>query len=274
MIDPQFAHTPTDGSDIAEVAASNPGDPPDNDRSGSDVPEACGYLGGPDFGYRLTVRSPRPDFTVAFAPMAPAVAKGGAVSIAVSTTRIDGFKGPIRVALENLPAGFEAPVTTIEAGQQTATFALYASPMAPDPATDARPMKLVAKAMIDGKEVVREAAGGKPTVTEPGVLVTTTAVGEVTIRPGHEAKMLVKIERRNGFKGRVPLDVRGLPRGVRVLDIGLNGILVTERDSEREVAIYAESWVAETDHPFVVLSRSEAKNTEHAAKGMLLRVRK
>ena len=84
----------------------------------------------------------------------------------------------------------------------------------------------------------------------------------------------MKIERRNGFKGRVPVDVRGLPHGVRVLDIGLNGILITERDTEREIAIYAEPWVKPMDHPFVVLAKREGKNTDHGAKSVLLRVQK
>ena len=82
----------------------------------------------------------------------------------------------------------------------------------------------------------------------------------------------MKIERRNGFKGRVPLEVRGLPHGVRVLDIGLNGILITEREPSAEVVIYAEPWVKPMDHPFVVLAKREGKNTEHAARSVLLKV--
>jgi hypothetical protein len=49
-----------------------------------------------------------------------------------------------------------------------------------------------------------------------------------------------RIERRNGFQGRVPIDVRGLPHGVRVLDIGLNGILITDTQTVRTMVIYAE----------------------------------
>ena len=85
--------------------------------------------------------------------------------------------------------------------------------------------------------------------------------------------MTVKIERRNGFKGRVPLDVKGLPHGVRVLDIGLNGILVNENETMRTVVLYAEPWVPAQDHPFVVLARREGKNTEHAAKAVVLKVK-
>ena len=86
--------------------------------------------------------------------------------------------------------------------------------------------------------------------------------------------MLVKVERRNGFKGRIPLDVLGLPHGVRVLHIGLNGILVTERDTEREVFLYAEPWVKPMEHPFVVLANREDKKTQHAAKSVLLKIEK
>ena len=134
------------------------------------------------------------------------------------------------------------------------------------------PLKLVARAVISGQEVVREATGGLPKVVEPGDLTATAEQSEVTVQPGKEVRLTVKIDRRNGFKGRVPLDVRGLPHGVRVLDIGLNGILITEQESSRTFAIYAEPWVQPTTHPFVVLAKSEKKNTEHAAKSVLLKV--
>ena len=84
--------------------------------------------------------------------------------------------------------------------------------------------------------------------------------------------MTAAIERRNRFAGRVPLDVKGLPHGVRVLDIGLNGILITEKESNRTFVIYAEPWVEPMEHPFVVLARREGKNTEHAARSVVLKV--
>ena len=248
-------------------------DPPADGEYTARIADARGD-GGPGHGYRLTIREPRPDFSVSFNPTAPQVWKGGALPINVTVNRTDEFDGPVRIALENLPPGFEAPATFIEAGQLSTTFSLYATSTAVSPPAGTNPPKLVARATINGKEVVREVAGGLPKVVEPGDLVTTTVVGDVTVAPGGEARMLVKVERRNGFKGRIPLDVKGLPYGVRVLDIGLNGILLTERDSEREVAIFAEPWVQPMDHPFVVLARREGKNTEHAAKSVLLKVKK
>ena len=84
--------------------------------------------------------------------------------------------------------------------------------------------------------------------------------------------MLVHIERRAGFLGRVPIEVKGLPYGVRVLDIGLNGILITEKETRRAIVLYAEPWVEPTEHPFVILAKREGKNSEHAAKSVLLKV--
>jgi hypothetical protein len=223
--------------------------------------------------YRLTVRPPRPSFTVNFSPTSPAVWKGGAVPVTVTTDRTDDFDGAIDVRLENLPPGFSAPATTIPAGENRTTFALWADAKAALPAKAAS-LKLVARARINGKELVREVTGGMPRLMEGGDLTTTTAQSEVTVHPGKQVRLLVTIERRSGFAGRVPLDVRGLPYGVRVLDIGLNGILITEKEKSRTVVIYCEPWVKTTTHPFVVLSRSERKGTEHAARSVLLKVGK
>ena len=226
--------------------------------------------GGPTHAFRVTVRPPRPDFALAFNPTAPAVWRNGAVPVAVTATRRDGFDGPIRLKLEGLPTGFHAPETTIEAGQISTAFALFAPADAAVPA--GTKLRLVGSASIDGKDVSREAAGGTPKTLDTADVRTTVRQPELVIRPGHEVKFTVDIERRNGFAGRVPLEVRGLPHGVRVMNVGLNGILVTERDTSREVTLFCEPWVRPTEHPVVVLARHEGKNTEHAARSVTLRV--
>ena len=115
--------------------------------------------GGPGHGYRLTVREPRPDFSVSINPTAPQVWKGGAVPMNVTINRTDEFDGPVRLAVENLPPGFEAPATFVEPGQLSTTFAVFASPKAVDPPAGTAPPKLVARATINGKEVVRVGGG-------------------------------------------------------------------------------------------------------------------
>src|SRR5207237_5867000 len=69
--------------------------------------------GGRGYGYRLTVRPPRPDFKVSLSPASPAVWKGGAVPVTVNVERLDVFDGQIDVRLDNLPAGFSAPASNI-----------------------------------------------------------------------------------------------------------------------------------------------------------------
>jgi hypothetical protein len=245
-------------------------DPPADGEYQVAIGDSRGH-GSSRHAYQLTVRPPRPDFTVRFSPTTPAISKGAAVAINVSADRRDEFDGPIEVRLENLPPGFSAPATTIPEHENSTSLALFAEPGAPIP-VKAPPLKLIASAVIDGKQVVREAAGGLPKLIEPGDIVTTTEQAEVTVKPGSEVRLTVKVERRNGFKGRIPLDVNGLPHGVHVLDIGLNGILITPEETTRTIAIYAEPWVQEMTHPFVVQARREGKNTEHAAKSVLLRV--
>jgi hypothetical protein len=227
--------------------------------------------GGINYAYRLTIRPPRPDFQVSFNPMAPAIWKGGAIPIAVAAQRSDGFQGAIDIRLENLPPGFSAPATSIPAGENDTAFALTAEAATVTP-TKGPPLKLVARAQIDGREVVREVMGSLPKVVEHGDLTTATEQSEVTLVPGGQVRLTANIERRKGFTGRVPLEVRGLPHGVRVLDIGLNGILITEQEASRTFVIYAEPWVHAMTHPFVVLSKRESTGAEYAARSVLLKV--
>jgi hypothetical protein len=251
-----FFDPPADGEYLVRVS----------DARGSAAPEGA---------YRLTVRPPRPSFTVNFSPTEPSVWKGGALPITVNADRTDGFEDAIHLRLENLPPGFSAPATTIPAGENSTAFALYAEPDAVVP-SDAAPIKLVARAKIDGHEVVREVAGKQPKAVDPGDIVTHTAQSEITVQPGGQVRLTARIERNHwwlvGFQGRVPLDVRGLPHGVRVLDIGLNGILITERETVRTFVIYCEPWVQPQEHPIVVLAKQEKRNTEHAAKSVLLKI--
>ncbi|MBI3823284.1 MAG: hypothetical protein HY289_11495 [Planctomycetes bacterium] len=246
-------------------------DPPADGEYKVRIADARG-MGGANFGYRLTVRPPRPSFEIRATPTTPMVHNFGGASLSISVDRIDGYDGPIDVRFENLPPGFSAPSTRIEAGAFSTAVTLYAQVNAPS-ALPKLPMKVIGEAIIDGKKQIKESAGLNPQAIPEGELRTWTDVESVDLKPGGQSKLLVQIERMKGFKGRVPLEVRGLPHGVRVLDIGLNGILVNENETSRTVVLYAEPWVQAQDHPIVVLAKREGKNTEHAAKAVMLRVK-
>jgi hypothetical protein len=246
-------------------------DPPADGTYKVRIADARG-MAGVNFGYRLTVRPPNPHFTLQTSPANPVVSKGGSIPITITAQRIDGFDGPIKIEVSNMPAGLHLPMTTIEAGTYATTVALYADANAVLPA-NAKSANLRGSTFATALPYSSIANFNIPKLIEPGDLVTTVKENAVAIKPGAQAKMTVTIERRNGFKGRVPLEVRGLPHGVRVLDIGLNGILINENETMRTVVIYAEPWVQAAEHPFVVLAKREGKNSEHGAKSVLLQVK-
>jgi hypothetical protein len=70
-------------------------------------------------------------------------------------------------------------------------------------------------------------------------ILMTAETKEVTLEPGGTAQISVRIARQGDFRGRVPVEVRNLPPRVRVLDVGLNGVLLNETESERSFTIDA-----------------------------------
>lgn len=227
---------------------------------------------GDGYAYRLTVRPPKPDYAINLSNRTPAVWRGGAVPVGVTVNRIDGFDGPVAVRLEGLPPGFHSAASRVEAGQFKTTLAVWADADVKNPPDGTKNFKIVGEALVAGRSAVRETQAGRPTVVEPGDIVTSVAQKELTIKPGRETTFDVTIERRKDFKGRVPLEVRGMPHGVRVENVGLNGILITERETTRRVILYAEPWVKSATVPLVVLATNEGKGTEHAAPPVTLRI--
>jgi hypothetical protein len=246
-------------------------DPPADGTYQIRVSDARGAF-GPTHAFRVTVRPPRPDFTVSANVSGPNLLKGNAVPVNVTVTRLDGFDGPVKLQLTGIPDGFSAPPTSVEARHNSTSFALYAEPNAEAPKNPQ--VKLIASAMIGDHEMTREVPLALPAKLVTGDIVTTLRQQVVTIRPGQETRFTVDVARQGKFTGRVPLDVRGLPHGVRVLNVGLNGILVTERETSREVVLYAEPWVQPMERPLVVFARREGVGGEFAAKPLTLKVEK
>jgi hypothetical protein len=246
-------------------------DPPADGTYQVRITDARGAF-GPAHAFRVTVRPPKPDFTVSANVNGPILLKGGAVPVSVTVNRLDGFDAAVSVHLKNVPDGFVAPPTSVESGHQTTTFALFGKPDAVLPEKPGA--VLVASATINGKEIVREVPLALPAKLGTGDIRTTLRQETVTIRPGRETRFTVDIERQGKFAGRVPLEVRGLPHGVRVLNIGLNGILITERETSREVVLYAEPWVQPMERSIVVTARREGVNGEFGAKPLVVKVEK
>jgi len=240
-------------------------DPPADGTYQARVSDARGN-GGEAYVYRLTVRPPRPDFRLKVEPTEPRIPRGQGQVLAVTAERFDDFDGPITVRLDGLPA---AP-TVIEAGQTRAAVTVALTAELPEKTK----LSVVGDAMIGGRSVVHATRVGTPKLMEPGDIVAFVNQQEVVVKPGHETHLQARIERRNGFAGRVPLEVKGLPHGVRVLHIGLNGIMITEKETARRIVLYAEPWVEPTTRAVCVVAKHEEKKTDHAAPPVVLRVTK
>ncbi len=198
-------------------------------------------LGGEQYAYRLTVRHARPDFRLTVNPRNPNVPKGGTIPLTITAVRLDGFDAPIDVSLVDLPAGLRASSGVIASGQVSTTIALSADPGAELPS--AMPLKATGKASINGATIARIANPEDHlkliSLMPRADILMTAETKEVTIEPGGSAQITVSIARQGDFRGRVPVEVRNLPPRVRVLDVGLNGVLLNEDESKRSFTIDA-----------------------------------
>jgi hypothetical protein len=194
-------------------------------------------LGGDKYAYRLNVRPPRPDFRLSVNPRNPNVPVGGAVPVTVTALRLDGFDGKIDVSLEGLPNGLHAGTGAILPGQNSTVLLVSAD-------ADARLNQAAELKVIGRNGSLAHYANPEDKLKmialmpKPDVLIQPETK-EITLEPGGTAEVAVKIDRQNGFAGRVPVEVRNLPPRVRVLDIGLNGVLINEDQSERSFTVEA-----------------------------------
>jgi WD40 repeat protein len=203
---------------------------------------------GDKYTYRLRIHPPRPDFKILASPARPGIPKGGAAFLNVECERYEGFNAPIAVHVEGLPAGFTATEGEIEAGETACSLLLTAAPNAATPnAPLPGSFRVVARGRLYGQDVVRmvepDEKTGRLAVVPPSDLKVAVDTREVAIHPGGDAVFEVRIERLNKFAGRVPVEVRNLPFGVKVENVGLNGILITEKETARKVYLHCEPWV-------------------------------
>ncbi len=232
---------------------------------------------GEDFAYRLTVREAAPDFKLSLESDSPSVPRGGSVAVAVSALRVDGFDGPIRLRVRDLPAGITASEETIAAGETSGVLVLTA---AADAELDrAVGLEIEGVAEVGGQSVLRVADPGNDLEVislagEPDVFMELEGE-EVRLEAGGEATVTVRIERRKGFEGRVPVSALNLPYGVKVTNIGLNGILVRPDESRREFTLAAAPWVEPQQRGLTVTGRVETRSPrarEYAAEPIRLEI--
>jgi hypothetical protein len=224
-------------------------------------------LGGENFAYRLTARHPRPDFRLSVSPRNPNVPAGGTIPVTVTALRMDGFDGPIEISLADLPAGLHASSGVIAPGQVSATIALGADANAKLDA--ASPLKAIGTAFTGSLKLTRVANPEDHlkliSLMPRADILMTAETREVSIEPGGKAEITVSIARQGDFRGRVPVEVRNLPPRVRVLDVGLNGVLLNEDESRRSFTIEALPNAEPVDQLIYVSGEIETRSGQQSS---------
>ena len=233
-------------------------------------------VAGPNHVYRLTIREPHADFRLSVSPRNPNVPAGGSIPVTVTAFRMDGFDGPIQVSLESLPAGLAANSGVIAPGQVSTTLLLSAADDAK--LTSAAPLEVAGRA-----QNLRHVANPDDALklislmSKPDVLMTAVT-REVELEAGKTAEISVSIQRQNGFGGRVPVAVMNLPPRVKLVDIGLNGVLINENETRRSFTVEALPNAEPIEQLVyvggVVETRSGLPSTYAAPQPILLKVKR
>jgi len=237
------------------------------------IEDARGFQ-GPDFSYQLKIRHPAPDFSVAASTAEIKVHPGTGREVIFTATRLDNYRGPIEITARNLPPGFTlSDPVIIQPEQRQAFAALIAAPDAATPSPEAiAAIRFVARGESEsGGQPIEHEIGGLKTLEvlqNPGIRVVIRTddqrtagsnehTSELTVTPGTTLKAWLKVERVD-HKGLVEFGKedsgRNLPHGVFVDNIGLNGLMLLDGQTEREVFITTAPWVPEQSRPFYLKS--------------------
>ena len=110
------------------------------------------HHGGPEFGYRLRISHPQPDFELRVTPSSLNLRAGSTVPVTVYALRRDGFAGEIALKLKDAPGDFTLSGAAVPSGQDNVRITLT---VPRTPVGLPLSIQLAGQASIDGHEVTR-----------------------------------------------------------------------------------------------------------------------
>ena len=223
-------------------------------------------FGGKDYRYRLNFRPVSPGFTARIENWPTDISPGSGREFTIQVQRNDNYQGPITIEASQAPEGYRisTPIV-VEAEQYRAFGIVYLN--GPTDKEDELPegeFRFKATASVNGIQVEQDLdfvgkikAGAPPKIqVEVLPLLDSEHINgplELTIAPGETISARVRVH-RNEFDARIPFGNedagRNLPHGLYVDNIGLNGLMIIEGQTEREFFITAADWVPETTRMF------------------------
>jgi len=237
-------------------------------------------FGGTEYHYDLTLRPARPRFEVTLDGGDLTIPIGRGREFGVTAKRFDGFEDAIDIEIVGLPDGFVVTKPlTIQAGQNKATATIFAQEKATLP-EEPKPLELGLKATamlgdtqqavdVTGKLKLKLAA---PDAKSEVAIFVEPLQGqpnrgeefEIVVQAGTTTSAKLRIER---FENGGPIAFgnddsgRNLPHGVFIDNIGLNGLLLPDGQTEREFFITAAPWVEPQIRYFHLRSQSAGNPT-------------
>jgi hypothetical protein len=208
--------------------------------------------GGGEYGYRLTIAPPRPDFAVRILPDNPRIAPGDTAVLTAEIIRNDGFDGEVHLSDAGLPNGWLLRAATIPSKETQVRFSLTAPAGAE---SGLMSPTILGTATIADREVVREAWPAEQVmqafgyqhrlatrefllaVVEGGFFVLSvdlSADDVVEVPQNGEATVVVKAVRAEGADGAIRLAADGAPRGVAV-----KSVMILANQSEATITLTA-----------------------------------
>lgn len=209
------------------------------------------YAFGPNEVYRLTVAQPKPGFDITLAADRVSMAQSQAGLIAIQSLVRRDYQGPIELSIVGKP-GISGTLT-VSAGAASgpppgpgqpasAPFAMLPVRAAADLAPGVYDVRVQAKAVVDGKEVVAfastaalvsQAMGGLP--FPPRTWLRSVAVGVLPRPPfqlsarfelpeavrGLTTTLIVEAKRDDAFDGPIEISASGLPPNVTATGLTL-----------------------------------------------------
>jgi len=167
--------------------------------------------GGPEYGYRLRVSPPQPDFELRITPSEINANAGTSVPVAVHALRKDGFSGDIVLGLKNAPEGFTLSGGVVPPGQDQVRLTLNVPPVR---LAEPISLSLEGRATIQGKTILRRAAPAEEMmqafayrhlVQADSLRLTVLARGGARIPPRIVGDQVVKIPAGGTVRVRVAM---------------------------------------------------------------------
>ncbi|MBI5397117.1 MAG: hypothetical protein HZA91_17605 [Verrucomicrobia bacterium] len=116
-----------------------------------------GRKGGEEYGYRLRISAPQPDFALRVVSSSTSLRQRNSASLTVYAMRKDGFDGPIKITLKDPPAGFTPNPVTLNGTQNITRFSFQADRATQGPIN----LTVIGSAKIGDKRIAHAAVAAE-----------------------------------------------------------------------------------------------------------------